>query len=97
MVPVNLVFFLLGLSDSRVGGYEGLYARYPKAIPNYTLVHMNDQPPDNFSQCGLPDKYAFNFFRPADDSTFPWIGVIFGAPILSLWYWCADQVILQLF
>ena len=33
--------------------------------------------------------------KPASDSTFPWTGIFFGAPILGIWYWCTDQVIVQ--
>ena len=37
----------------------------------------------------------FNLWRPVTDPTFPWTGVIFGAPILGVWYWCTDQFIVQ--
>ena len=37
----------------------------------------------------------FNLWRPNDDSSFPWAGIIFGAPILGVWYWCTDQFIVQ--
>jgi SSS family solute:Na+ symporter len=33
--------------------------------------------------------------RPASDGEFPWTGIFFGAPILGIWYWCTDQVIVQ--
>ena len=26
---------------------------------------------------------------------FPWTGIIFGAPILGVWYWCTDQFVVQ--
>src|SRR5439155_17809337 len=26
---------------------------------------------------------------------FPWTGIVFGAPILGIWYWCTDQHIVQ--
>ena len=29
------------------------------------------------------------------DPAFPWTGIFFGAPILGIWYWCTDQVIVQ--
>jgi len=34
-------------------------------------------------------------FKPASDPYFPWTGIIFGAPVLAVWYWCTDQVIVQ--
>ena len=36
-----------------------------------------------------------NIWKPADHPDFPWTGVIFGAPILGIWYWCTDQNIVQ--
>lgn len=37
----------------------------------------------------------FNLWRPWDDPDFPWAGILFGAPIVGLWYWCTDQYIVQ--
>lgn len=42
----------------------------------------------------MPDKY-FKIFQPINDPDFPWTGIIFGAPILGIWYWCTDQYIVQ--
>jgi solute:Na+ symporter, SSS family len=36
-----------------------------------------------------------SLWRPATDPNFPWTGIIFGAPILGVWYWCTDQFIVQ--
>jgi SSS family solute:Na+ symporter len=32
---------------------------------------------------------------PAQEPTLPWYAVILGYPALSIWYWCADQTIVQ--
>ena len=37
----------------------------------------------------------FSMMRPVSDPAFPWTGIFFGAPILGIWYWCTDQVIVQ--
>ena len=37
----------------------------------------------------------FNMWQPATDPNFPWTGILFGAPILGVWYWCTDQFIVQ--
>jgi SSS family solute:Na+ symporter len=34
-------------------------------------------------------------WKPSNHPDFPWTGVIFGAPILGVWYWCTDQFIVQ--
>lgn len=39
--------------------------------------------------------HFFNLWRPMSDPDFPWTGILFGAPILGLWYWCTDQFIVQ--
>jgi len=34
-------------------------------------------------------------FRPANDPTFPWPAMIFGYPVMAIWFWCTDQTIVQ--
>jgi SSS family solute:Na+ symporter len=34
-------------------------------------------------------------WKPRSHPDFPWTGVVFGAPILGVWYWCTDQHIVQ--
>jgi solute:Na+ symporter, SSS family len=36
-----------------------------------------------------------NMWKPMSDPNFPWTGILFGAPILGVWYWCTDQFIVQ--
>lgn len=36
-----------------------------------------------------------SLWRPFSDPDFPWTGILFGAPILGVWYWCTDQFIVQ--
>src|SRR3712207_9185181 len=42
----------------------------------------------------LPADY-FSMWKPSSHPEFPWTGVVFGAPILGVWYWCTDQHIVQ--
>src|SRR5437016_4412099 len=37
----------------------------------------------------------FSMWKPVDHPDFPWTGIVFGAPILGVWYWCTDQHIVQ--
>jgi SSS family solute:Na+ symporter len=37
----------------------------------------------------------FSMWKPSDHPDFPWTGIVFGAPILGVWYWCTDQYIVQ--
>src|SRR5881394_410406 len=45
-------------------------------------------------RAAVPVDY-FHMMKPATDGEFPWTGIFFGAPILGIWYWCTDQVIVQ--
>ena len=45
-------------------------------------------------RASLPPDY-FDMIRPMSDPDFPWTGIFLGAPILGIWYWCTDQVIVQ--
>lgn len=42
-----------------------------------------------------PVDSFFNLWRPMSDTEYPWTGMLFGAPILGVWYWCTDQYIVQ--
>ncbi len=42
----------------------------------------------------LPGHY-FSMIKPMTHPEFPWTGIFLGAPILGIWYWCTDQVIVQ--
>lgn len=47
---------------------------------------------------GLRDKLPlehFQMFKSVSDPDFPWTGIVFGAPIIAFWYWCADHYIVQ--
>ena len=37
----------------------------------------------------------FNLWKPNSHPKYPWFGLLFGAPIVGLWYWCTDQYIVQ--
>lgn len=41
------------------------------------------------------DDSFFTLWKPIDDPEFPWTGILFGAPIVAVWYWCTDQFIVQ--
>lgn len=42
------------------------------------------------------DPVKLTVLRPAGDSSgLPWYAVLLGYPVLGIWYWCADQTIVQ--
>ena len=50
----------------------------------------------NGSMCHMPPDNAFNMWRGVEDKNLPWTGVIFGLTISAAWYWCSDQVMMQM-
>src|SRR5579864_5395829 len=59
-----------------------------------TVLGMNAVGGFSALRAALPASY-FHMIKPASDSAFPWTGIFFGAPILGIWYWCTDQVMVQ--
>jgi SSS family solute:Na+ symporter len=45
-------------------------------------------------RAALPAEH-FNLWKPMTHDSFPWLGMLIGAPIVGLWYWCTDQYIVQ--
>jgi SSS family solute:Na+ symporter len=45
---------------------------------------------------GSTDGKMMSMLRPGgDDSGMPWYAILLGYPVLGIWYWCADQTIVQ--
>jgi SSS family solute:Na+ symporter len=40
-----------------------------------------------------PDYWVL--LRPANDPAYPWTAIVIGYPVMSVWYWCANQNIVQ--
>ncbi|XP_041378394.1 sodium/myo-inositol cotransporter-like isoform X2 [Gigantopelta aegis] len=81
--------YLTGAAFSEIGGFSGLLEKYPQAVPkNVSAIVVNET-------CHYPDKQAFRMLRDADDDYMPWLGFLLGQTPGSIWYWCADQVIVQ--
>jgi len=59
-----------------------------------TIMGLNEVGGFEGLRAALPPDY-FHMFKPASHPDFPWTGIVFGAPILAVWYWCTDQVIVQ--
>ena len=64
----------------QLGGWDGLMETLA------TAAQIEGNPPVN---------RFFNLWRPMEDTDYPWTGMLFGAPILGVWYWCTDQYIVQ--
>jgi len=45
--------------------------------------------------CRIAGPEMLTMWKPFADPDFPWTGILFGAPIVAVWYWCTDQFIVQ--
>lgn len=59
-----------------------------------TLIGLNQAGGWDAVVAGTPADF-WSMFKPMSDPDFPWTGIVFGAPILAIWYWCTDQYIVQ--
>ncbi|CAC5389578.1 SLC5A9 [Mytilus coruscus] len=86
VIMVAGAIVLMVLAFIKVGGLEKIYVLYPEALPSPLI--------DN-SSCGHPTDEAFHLLRDAVTGDIPWPGNVFGISILSCWYFCSDQVLVQ--
>jgi solute:Na+ symporter, SSS family len=59
-----------------------------------TLIGLSEVGGFGGLRAALPGDF-FHMIKPMTDPNFPWTGIFLGAPILGIWYWCTDQVIVQ--
>ena len=84
----SLVLMIVGLN--RLGGWSELRAVLGSDMFNLWKPII----PAGVQGTWLPVKEAGRmawYFN----QNFPWIGMLFCAPIVGLWYWCTDQYIVQ--
>lgn len=83
------------MSLIEVGGLEGVRTQYMKAVPDVLAIIASG----NFTyspSCRIhPKEHSLRILRGPLDEDIPWPGFILGQTPASIWYWCADQVIVQ--
>lgn len=86
---------LTTISLIKVGGLEGVRTKYMQAVPNVSAIVATG----NFTyspSCRIePKPHSLQILRGPLDEDIPWPGFILGQTPASIWYWCADQVIVQ--
>ncbi|XP_038162705.1 sodium/myo-inositol cotransporter [Cyprinodon tularosa] len=83
------------ISLIKVGGLEGVRTKYMQATPNVTAI-MASGNYTHYPSCRIePKPNSLRILRGPFDEDIPWPGFILGQTPASIWYWCADQVIVQ--
>ncbi|XP_074156797.1 sodium/myo-inositol cotransporter isoform X1 [Sminthopsis crassicaudata] len=86
---------LMVISMMEVGGFEEVKKRYMLAKPNVTSILLTYNL-SNTNSCNVhPKPDSLKMLREPTDEDVPWPGFILGQTPASVWYWCADQVIVQ--
>jgi SSS family solute:Na+ symporter len=77
-----------GWSELRYWCGSDMFNLWKPLIP--AGVHGTWAPVIELNTAGQVVKQAWYF-----NGNFPWLGMLFCAPIIGLWYWCTDQYIVQ--
>nr|XP_006126079.1 sodium/myo-inositol cotransporter [Pelodiscus sinensis] len=86
---------LMIISMVEIGGFEEVKRRYMLATPNITSILLTYNL-SNTNFCHVhPKPDALKMLREPTDEDVPWPGFLLGQTPASVWYWCADQVIVQ--
>ncbi|XP_059198907.1 sodium/myo-inositol cotransporter [Centropristis striata] len=83
------------ISLVKVGGLEGVRTKYMQAVPNVTAIMATGNYTYSPSCRIEPKPNSLRILRGPLDEDIPWPGFILGQTPASIWYWCADQVIVQ--
>jgi len=99
---IQVVIILVGSAAltfyglDRLGGWGALRAALPSEMFNLWKplvppgVEGTWAPVIDLDTSGRVVRQAWYF-----NGNFPWVGMLFCAPIIGLWYWCTDQYIVQ--
>uniref|UniRef100_A0A671FFD6 Solute carrier family 5 member 1 n=1 Tax=Rhinolophus ferrumequinum TaxID=59479 RepID=A0A671FFD6_RHIFE len=82
---------LTGFAFKEVGGYRQLLNNYLNAKPSIIREGNWTAKPE----CYLPRLDSFHIFRDPITGDLPWPGIVFGVSIISLYYWCSNQIFVQ--
>ncbi|XP_026119514.1 sodium/myo-inositol cotransporter-like [Carassius auratus] len=86
---------LMAISLVKVGGLESLRTKYMNAFPNITAIELEKNITYSNSCHVHPKQDSFKILRGPLDKDLPWPAFLLGQTPASIWYWCADQVIVQ--
>ncbi|HSM62138.1 MAG TPA: sodium/solute symporter, partial [Longimicrobiales bacterium] len=73
-----------------LGGWGGLRAALDPDLFNLWKPLIPEGVEGTWAPVMEPGRLAWYF-----NGNYPWLGMLFCAPIIGLWYWCTDQYIVQ--
>jgi solute:Na+ symporter, SSS family len=84
----SLLLTIYGLD--RLGGWDALRATLPSDMFNLWKPLVPSGMEGTWAPVKETGRIAWYF-----NGNYPWLGMLFCAPIIGLWYWCTDQYIVQ--
>ncbi len=81
---------LTGFGLAKLGGWSAFRAALPSDMFNLWKPLVPAGMEGTWAPVMEPGRIAWYF-----NGNFPWLGMLFCAPIVGLWYWCTDQYIVQ--
>ena len=88
LVVGSLLLTVFGLE--KIGGWEGFRAALPSDMFNLWKPLIPAGVEGTWAPVKEAGRMAWYF-----NGNYPWLGMLFCAPIIGLWYWCTDQYIVQ--
>jgi solute:Na+ symporter, SSS family len=88
LVIGSLLLTMFGLSE--IGGWAGLREALGSEAFNLWKPLIPAGVEGTWAPVKEAGRMAWYF-----NGNFPWLGMLFCAPIIGLWYWCTDQYIVQ--
>ncbi|XP_050699315.1 sodium/glucose cotransporter 5-like [Eriocheir sinensis] len=86
IIMLGGALFVMIKAFQEVGGYGALQYKYMQAVPKLTYENTS---------CGLPRDDSWIMLRDPVNSDLPWPAFLLGQTPASIWYWCADQMMIQ--
>jgi len=84
----SILITVFGLIE--IGGWSGLRAALPSDMFNLWKPLVPAGMEGTWAPVMEKTRIAWYF-----NGNYPWLGMLFCAPIIGLWYWCTDQYIVQ--
>jgi SSS family solute:Na+ symporter len=88
LVVGSILVTVFGLIE--IGGWTGLREALPADMFNLWKPLVPAGVEGTWAPVMEPTRIAWYF-----NGNYPWLGMLFCAPIIGLWYWCTDQYIVQ--
>jgi SSS family solute:Na+ symporter len=88
LVIGSLLLTLFGLE--KIGGWAAFRAALPPDMFNLWKPLIPAGIEGTWAPVKETGRMAWYF-----NTNYPWLGMLFCAPIIGLWYWCTDQYIVQ--